>query len=110
MSCSLLYPVAVDALEVRATGINEAMKLAAVRALSTLAKEPVPDSVLLAYGSATLEFGRECLIPKPLDYRLITTVAPAVAKAAMDSGVAKKPITDWAAYNQELQKRIVPFV
>jgi malate dehydrogenase (oxaloacetate-decarboxylating)(NADP+) len=94
------------ALDVRATGINEAMKLAAVRALSTLAKEPVPDSVLLAYGSDTLEFGRECLIPKPLDYRLITTVAPAVAKAAMDSGVAKKPITDWAAYNQELQKRI----
>ena len=94
------------ALDVRATEINEEMKLAAVRALSALAKEPVPDSVMLAYGSEKIEFGRECLIPKPMDIRLITTVAPAVAKAAMDSGMALKPITDWGAYHQALQKRI----
>ena len=94
------------ALDVRATEINEEMKLAAVRALSTLAKEPVPDSVMLAYGSDKIEFGRECLIPKPMDVRLITTVAPAVAKAAMDSGIALKPISDWGAYHQALQKRI----
>ncbi len=94
------------ALDVRATEINEEMKLAAVRALSALAKEPVPDSVMMAYGSDKIEFGRECLIPKPMDIRLITTVAPAVAKAAMDSGIALKPITDWGAYHQALQKRI----
>ncbi len=94
------------ALDVRATEINEEMKLAAVRALSALAKEPVPDSVMLAYGSEKIEFGRECLIPKPMDIRLITTVAPAVAKAAMESGIALKPITDWGAYHQALQKRI----
>ena len=94
------------ALDVRATEINEEMKLAAVRALSALAKEPVPDSVMLAYGSEKIEFGRECFIPKPMDIRLITTVAPAVAKAAMDSGMALKPITDWGAYHQALQKRI----
>ncbi len=94
------------ALDVRATEINEEMKLAAVRALSSLAKEPVPDSVLMAYGSEKIEFGRECLIPKPMDTRLITTVAPAVAKAAMDSGMAKSPIKDWGAYHQALQKRI----
>ena len=94
------------ALDVRATEINEEMKLAAVRALSSLAKEPVPDSVLLAYGTEKIEFGRECLIPKPMDTRLITTVSPAVAKAAMDSGMAKNPITDWGAYHQALQKRI----
>ncbi len=94
------------ALDVRATGINEAMKLAAVRALSDLAKEPVPDSVLMAYGGEKIEFGKECLIPKPMDTRLITTVAPAVAKAAMESGIAMKPITDWGAYHQALQKRI----
>jgi malate dehydrogenase (oxaloacetate-decarboxylating)(NADP+) len=82
------------------------MKLAAVRALSELAKEPVPDSVLLAYGGEKIEFGKECLIPKPMDTRLITTVAPAVAKAAMDSGIALKPITDWGAYHHALQKRI----
>lgn len=94
------------ALDVRATEINEEMKLAAVRALSALAKEPVPDSVMMAYGTEKIEFGRECLIPKPMDIRLITTVAPAVAKAAMDSGMAQKPITDWGAYHQALQKRI----
>lgn len=94
------------ALDVRATEINEAMKLAAVRALADLAKESVPDIVVKAYGDAKLGFGREYLIPKPLDPRLITTISPAVAKAAMDSGMAKKPITDWGAYHQDLLNRI----
>lgn len=94
------------ALDVRATEINEEMKLAAVHALATLTKEPVPDMVVKAYGTDKLKFGPEYLIPKPLDPRLITTVSPAVAKAAMDSGMAKKPITDWGAYHNELQKRI----
>jgi malate dehydrogenase (oxaloacetate-decarboxylating)(NADP+) len=94
------------ALDVRATEINEEMKLAAVHALADLAKEAVPDMVVKAYGADKLKFGREYLIPKPLDPRLITTVSPAVAKAAMDSGMAKKPITDWGAYHDELQKRI----
>lgn len=94
------------ALDVRATEINEEMKLAAVHALANLAKEPVPDMVVKAYGADKMQFGREYLIPKPLDPRLITTVSPAVAKAAMDSGMAKHPITDWGAYHDELQKRI----
>lgn len=94
------------ALDVRATEINEAMKLAAVHALAELAKEPVPDMVFQAYGVERIQFGRDYLIPKPLDPRLITTVSPAVAKAAMDSGMARKPITDWGAYNNELLKRI----
>ncbi|MEJ8756457.1 NADP-dependent malic enzyme [Pontibacter sp. H259] len=94
------------ALDVRATEINEAMKLAAVRALATLAKEPVPEMVHKAYGDNTIAFGRFYLIPKPLDPRLITTVSPAVARAAMESGVAKYPITNWEAYEQELQERI----
>ena len=94
------------ALDVRATEINEAMKLAAVYALASLAKEPVPDIVNKAYNIEKLNFGRFYLIPKPLDPRLITTISPAVAKAAMDSGVAKNPITDWGAYHVELQKRI----
>jgi malate dehydrogenase (oxaloacetate-decarboxylating)(NADP+) len=94
------------ALDVRATEINEAMKLAAVYALAELAKEPVPDMVVKAYGTDKIQFGREYLIPKPLDPRLITTVSPAVAKAAMDSGIAKYPITDWVAYHHELQQRI----
>nr|HPH46989.1 phosphate acyltransferase [Chryseolinea sp.] len=94
------------ALDVRAQEINEEMKLAAVRALATLAKEPVPDMVVKAYGTDKIQFGREYLIPKPLDTRLITTVSPAVAKAAMDSGTAKQSITDWGAYNLDLQKRI----
>ncbi|MCI0618697.1 NADP-dependent malic enzyme, partial [bacterium] len=94
------------ALDVRATEINEAMKLAAVRALASLAKEPVPDMVFKAYGTDKIKFGRDYLIPKPLDPRLITTIAPAVAKAAMDSGMATVPITDWSAYEQELLKRI----
>ena len=94
------------ALDVRATEINEAMKLAAVHALAELAKEPVPDMVVKAYGTDKIRFGRDYLIPKPLDTRLITTISPAVAKAAMDSGVAKNPITDWEAYHGELQRRI----
>src|SRR5690606_7256309 len=94
------------ALDVRATEINEAMKLAAVYALADLARQTVPDMVVKAYGTEKLQFGPEYLIPKPLDTRLITTVSPAVAKAAMESGVAKRPIADWAAYEQELLKRI----
>lgn len=94
------------ALDVRASTINEEMKLAASRALAALAKEPVPDSVLKAYNVEKLTFGKEYIIPKPVDPRLISTVAPAVAKAAMDSGVAKYPITDWEAYKKSLDLRI----
>jgi malate dehydrogenase (oxaloacetate-decarboxylating)(NADP+) len=94
------------ALDVRATEINEEMKLAAVKALAELAKESVPDMVVKAYGDDKITFGREYLIPKPLDPRLITAISPAVAKAAMDSGMARKPITDWGAYQQELLNRI----
>jgi malate dehydrogenase (oxaloacetate-decarboxylating)(NADP+) len=94
------------ALDVRATEINEAMKLAAVRALADLAKEPVPDIVNLAYGNVDLKFGKDYIIPKPVDPRLITTVAAAVAKAAMDSGLAQVPITDWEAYKGELEIRL----
>jgi malate dehydrogenase (oxaloacetate-decarboxylating)(NADP+) len=94
------------ALDVRAMEINEEMKLAAVHAIADLAKESVPDMVVKAYGDAKLSFGPEYLIPKPLDPRLITSISPAVAKAAMDSGMAKKPITDWGAYHQELLNRI----
>jgi malate dehydrogenase (oxaloacetate-decarboxylating)(NADP+) len=94
------------ALDVRAVEINEAMKLAAVRALSDLAKEPVPEIVNKAYADEKLIFGRNYLIPKPVDPRLITMVSPAVAKAAMDSGMAKQPILDWDKYHLELQKRI----
>ncbi len=94
------------ALDVRATEINEEMKLAAVKAIADLAKESVPDMVVKAYGTDKISFGREYLIPKPLDPRLITAISPAVAKAAMDSGMASKPITDWAAYHQELLNRI----
>ena len=94
------------ALDVRATEINEAMKLAAVRALAELAKKPVPDMVNLAYNEQNITFGREYIIPKPVDPRLLTTVAPAVAKAAIDSGVAKYNIDDWDAYRLELAKRL----
>jgi len=94
------------ALDVRATGINEAMKLAAVQALAELTKEPVPEMVFRAYGNDKISFGRDYLIPKPLDPRLITAVAPAVAKAAMESGVATAPIKDWTQYDRELLKRI----
>lgn len=94
------------ALDVRATEINEDMKLAAVYAIAKLAKEVVPESVNKSYGDNKITFGKYYLIPKPLDPRLITTISPAVAKAAMDSGVAKKNIEDWAAYEVELLQRI----
>ncbi len=94
------------ALDVRATKINEAMKMAAVKALATLAKEPVPEQVNIAYGETKLNFGRDYIIPKPFDPRLITTVAPAVALAAMESGVALNPINDWEKYNNELEERL----
>jgi malate dehydrogenase (oxaloacetate-decarboxylating)(NADP+) len=94
------------ALDVRATQINEEMKLAAVRAIANLAKQPVPEIVNLAYNKTNILFGRDYIIPKPLDPRLITTVAPAVAKAAMDSGVARLKITNWEAYEEELSKRL----
>jgi malate dehydrogenase (oxaloacetate-decarboxylating)(NADP+) len=94
------------ALDVRATGINEAMKLAAVKALAELAKTPVPDIVNLAYNEKTLSFGEDYIIPKPLDPRLLATVAPAVAKAAIASGVARKTITDWDAYEIEMNSRL----
>ncbi len=94
------------ALDVLAKTINEEMKLAAVNALARLAKEAVPDQVNAAYKVSHLTFGREYIIPKPLDPRLISYVAPAVAKAAMDTGVARKPITDWKAYEIELMKRM----
>ena len=94
------------AIDVRARSINEEMKLAAVRAIANLAKETVPEVVNLAYNQRAMGFGPEYIIPKPFDPRLITTVAPAVAKAAMDSGVALNPITDWEAYREELQRRL----
>jgi malate dehydrogenase (oxaloacetate-decarboxylating)(NADP+) len=94
------------ALDVRATKINEAMKMAAVRALAELAKEHVPEQVNIAYGETKLNFGTDYIIPKPFDPRLITMVAPAVAKAAMDSGVALNPITDWEKYQEELMERM----
>lgn len=94
------------ALDVRSKVINEEMKLAAVRALAELAKKPVPDIVNMAYGKDNMVFGRDYIIPKPVDPRLLTTVAPAVAKAAMETGVAKMPITDWDAYETQLSKRL----
>ena len=94
------------ALDVRARAINEEMKIACVRALSELAKEKVPESVLTAYNARNIVYGREYFIPKPMDPRLITRVAPAVAKAAIDSGVARITITDWDAYTAELGHRL----
>ncbi|WP_153800647.1 NADP-dependent malic enzyme [Foetidibacter luteolus] len=94
------------ALDVRARQINEEMKLAAVKALAGLAKTPVPDIVNMAYNQRNMAFGPEYIIPKPLDPRLLETVAPAVAKAAMESGVAQKNITNWDAYQVELNKRL----
>lgn len=94
------------ALDVRATKINEEMKLAAVKALAELAKQPVPDVVNVVYNDAGISFGPKYIIPKPVDPRLIYTVAPAVAKAAVESGVAKYPITDWDGYVEELKKRL----
>jgi malate dehydrogenase (oxaloacetate-decarboxylating)(NADP+) len=94
------------ALDVRASTINEEMKLAAAKALASLAKEPVPASVLKAYNIDELKFGKEYIIPKPLDPRLISYVASAVAKAAIDSGVAKYPIKDWNTYRKNLNNRL----
>ncbi|MEL0301441.1 MAG: NADP-dependent malic enzyme, partial [Flavobacteriaceae bacterium] len=93
------------ALDVRATAINEAMKMAAVEALAELAKKPVPEQVNLAYNETRLTFGRDYIIPKPFDPRLIVEVPLAVAKAAMDSGVAKSPIEDWDRYREQLAER-----
>lgn len=94
------------ALDVRADRINEEMKLAAVRALAELTKSPVPDIVNMAYGEKNITFGADYIIPKPLDPRLLSTVAPAVAKAAIESGVAKYKIADWTAYENELNRRL----
>lgn len=94
------------ALDVRAKKINEEMKLAAVHAIAALAKEPVPEIVNMAYNQHNMQFGKEYIIPKPFDPRLIYTVSPAVAKAAMDSGVARIPIDDWDAYKEELINRL----
>ncbi len=94
------------ALDVRASAINEAMKLAAVKALAELAKTAVPDLVNMAYNQTNLSFGPEYIIPKPLDPRLLSTVAPAVAKAAVASGVAQIQIPNWDAYVLQLNKRL----
>ncbi len=94
------------ALDVRAKHINEAMKLAAVKALAELAKKPVPDIVNMAYNETNISFGEHYIIPKPLDPRLLVTVAPAVAKAAMESGEAQQPITNWEEYVNNLEKRL----
>jgi malate dehydrogenase (oxaloacetate-decarboxylating)(NADP+) len=94
------------ALDVRATTINEEMKLAAARALANLAKEDVPDSVLKAYGGDPIRFGKEYIIPKPLDPRVLRWVAPAVAKAAVETGVARVTITDWEKYADQLEERL----
>ena len=94
------------ALDVRASAINEAMKLAAVKALAELAKTAVPDMVNMAYNQSNLSFGPQYIIPKPLDPRLLSTVAPAVAKAAVASGVAQLQITNWAEYELQLNKRL----
>jgi len=93
------------ALDVRATKINEAMKMAAVKALADLAKEPVPEQVNIAYGETRLAFSREYIIPKPFDPRLISEIPPAIARAAMESGVAKEPIVDWDKYKEALMQR-----
>jgi malate dehydrogenase (oxaloacetate-decarboxylating)(NADP+) len=94
------------ALDVRATAINEAMKMAAVRALARLAKEPVPEQVNVAYDQTRLSFGKDYIIPKPFDPRLLVEIPPEVAKAAMDSGVASAPIEDWDRYKETLQSRL----
>ncbi len=92
------------ALDVRAAKIDDGMKLAAARALAGLARQPVPESVLRAYALERLEFGRDYLIPKPLDPRLLPVVAVAVARAAVESGVARRPVADWDAYAEELRR------
>lgn len=94
------------ALDVRATAINEPMKIAAVRAIAELAKKPVPEAVNMAYNERNIKFGKDYIIPKPMDLRLMTNVSAAVAKAAIESGVARKVITDWDAYAEELKHRL----
>ncbi|MDN3551819.1 NADP-dependent malic enzyme [Mucilaginibacter aquaedulcis] len=94
------------ALDVRATAINEEMKIAATHAIAEMAKKPVPEAVNLAYNITNLKFGKDYIIPKPMDQRLIVEVSSAVAKAAIDSGVARKVITDWEAYHEELRLRL----
>ncbi len=94
------------ALDVRATSINEEMKIAAVRAIADLARKTVPEAVNMAYNERNIKFGKEYIIPKPMDFRLMTNVSMAVAKAAIDSGVARKKITDWDAYAEELKRRL----
>lgn len=94
------------ALDVRATKINEAMKIAAVKAIAALAKEPVPDEVNQVYGGKNITFGKDYIIPKPMDHRLLTVVAPAVAKAAIESGVAPKQDINWNKYVESLERRM----
>eukprot|EP00540_Astrosyne_radiata_P010802 CAMPEP_0116838878 /NCGR_PEP_ID=MMETSP0418-20121206/9458_1 /TAXON_ID=1158023 /ORGANISM="Astrosyne radiata, Strain 13vi08-1A" /LENGTH=424 /DNA_ID=CAMNT_0004468931 /DNA_START=11 /DNA_END=1285 /DNA_ORIENTATION=- len=94
------------ALDTRATAINKAMKLAAVKAIAALAKEPVPAAIKQSYGDVPMDFGNDYLLPKPMDRRLITHVSTAVAQAAMQSGVAQRPIKDWEQYRTTLQQRI----
>ncbi len=94
------------ALDVRATTINEEMKIAAVRAIAELAKKPVPEAVNMAYNETNIKFGKDYIIPKPMDLRLMTNVSSAVAKAAIESGVARKVITNWEAYAEELKGRL----
>ena len=94
------------ALDVQATAINEEMKLAAAHAIAELTKQPVPESVKMAYHDSAISFGRDYIIPKALDNRLIAFVAPAVARAAVESGVARKTIGDWDAYSEDLLKRV----
>jgi malate dehydrogenase (oxaloacetate-decarboxylating)(NADP+) len=94
------------ALDVRATAINDEMKIASAKAIAALAHEPVPDSVMMAYSDTKMSFGKDYIIPKPVDPRLITHISTAVAKAAMESGVARKPITDFEAYKDRLLQRV----
>ncbi len=94
------------AMDVRATTINEEMKIAAVKAIAEMAKKPVPETVNIAYNIKNLKFGKDYIIPKPMDPRLITAVSPAVAKAAIESGVARKVITDWDGYTESLSRRL----
>lgn len=94
------------ALDVRATCINEEMKIAAVRAIAELARKSVPEAVNMAYNLKNIKFGKDYIIPKPMDFRLMTKVSMAVAKAAIESGVARKKITDWDAYAEELKRRL----
>ncbi len=94
------------ALDVRATKINEAMKIAAVHAIADLAKHPVPEQVNIVYDEVSLSYGEEYIIPKPFDPRLIYEIPPAIAKAAMESGVAQDPIQDWDAYRDQLMERL----